>query len=100
MVKQISLETVLNARRVLDHAACSMPKEFYELARKEYLNQLNLYKDETTNKEAFKLFVDFERQRIKLLTQLNSAGSVDVGDGINPQVRIGIADPGEQSSSL
>lgn len=88
-MKVTTLEDVMNARRIMDHAALALTEEFFQLAKTEYVMKLKLYSDETTAKDAFKLFYDSEKKRIEQISLLDRAGSNNVSNGTNKTLRPG-----------
>jgi len=100
MAKITTLEDCLNARRMMDHAALALTDQFFNLAKTEYLNKLKLYSNETTDKNAFKLFVDSEKGRIEQLTLFNRTGSNDVDHGNYEALRAGSPVNGDENTSL
>lgn len=92
----MKLDDLLSARRTMDYAATSLPKEIYGLAKDHYQTMLKNYNDEQTkqgaNPEQLQLFLISEQDRIESLTEFNDTRSNYVYPGNNDAVRERAAD--------
>lgn len=90
----MKLEDLLNARRTMDYAACSLPAEIFELAYLDYSHKLETYVNENkaNHPEQLELFHVSEQNRIKQLAVFNRSGSNVIDQGDNDQIRQRAAD--------